>query len=402
MMALNRYRLKHLAAKGMRGAQRTSRLLAHTDQLLGVILLGNNLLNAGAATLSTIITVRLFGNDEVALSIATLLLTFLILVFSEVTPKVLGAAYSEQIAFPSSLILAPLLRLAYPIVWFVNLFVKALLWIFRLKPPSAESGHTLSMEELRTLVLEASYIPKKHQSILLNLFELEEITVDDVMVPRSKLEAVDIESPIEVLRSQIATSYHTRLPVYRDQFDNILGTIHVRRVLHQARNGELTKEAILDILREPYYVPVGTPIFTQLQHFQENQERLGLVVDEYGELQGLITLESILEEIVGEFTSFSPTHGGIYTPQPDGSWLVPGSSLLRDLNRKLGLDLPLDGPKTLNGLILEHLEDIPESGTSLKIAGHPIEIVQTLDRVVRVAKISGAAKPSEALTAPSS
>ncbi|MHB1291928.1 MAG: HlyC/CorC family transporter [Sulfuricella sp.] len=385
MMALNRYRLKHMAKRGHRGAKLTMQLLEKTDKLLGVILLGNNLLNAAAAALVTVITVRLMGESEFALTIGTLSVTFLILVFSEITPKVLAAAYPERIAIPASYILAPLLRLFYPVVWFVNLFVRALLWLLRLKPITADTR--LNMEELRTLVLEAGhYIPPKHQSIFLNLFELENVSVDDVMIPRNQIEAIDLDAPEEMIREQLATSHHTRLPVYRDRLDNIVGVIHIRHVLHQVRNNEINAEMLQEIVREPYFIPAGTSLFSQLQHFQENRHHIGLVVDEYGELLGLVSLEDILEEIVGEFASRPTAHGGIY-PQDDGSWLVDGGCSLRDLNRKLKLKLPLDGPKTLNGLVLEHFEDIPEAGTSFKINGHTLEIVQTQDRIVKVVRI---------------
>lgn len=395
MMALNRYRLKHLAQSGHRGAKLTSQLLARTDKLLGVILLGNNLVNAAAATLVTIITVRLIGEGELALSIGTLTVTFAILVFSEITPKVMGAAYPERIALPLSFVLTPLLKLFYPVVWFVNLFVQALLWILRLKP-GTEAASSLSLEELRTLVLEAGhYIPQKHQSILVNLFELENITVDDVMTPRNQIEAIDIDAPAEEIRRHLSTSHHTRIPVYQGQLDNIIGLIHIRKVLHQTQTGELDADALRDIMREPYFIPAGTALFTQLQHFQENQRHMGMVVDEYGELLGLVSLEDILEEIVGEFTTHAPTQGGTYRRQDDGSWLVDGSSLLRDLNRKLGLQFPLDGPKTLNGLILEHLEDIPEAGISLKISNVALEIMQTQDRSVKGVRISPPAASAE-------
>lgn len=387
MMALNRYRLKHLANQGHPRARLTSQLLANTDKLLGVILLGNNLVNASAATLVTVITFRLFGNSELALAIATLLVTFAILVFSEITPKVVAAAHPERIAFPSSYVLTPLLKVFYPVVWFVNLFVRALLWVTRLRPVSTDT-HVLSLEELKTLVLEGGhFIPKKHQSILINLFDLETITVDDVMTPRNQIEAIDINLPIEEIRNQLATCYHTRLPLYQGKLDEVAGILHARKVMNQMQGSELTVESLQQIMREPYYVPAGTPLFTQLQHFQEAHRRIGLVVDEYGELLGLVTLEDIIEEIIGEFTTQSPGQAGAFVKQEDGSVLVEGGSLLRELNRKLGLSFPLDGPKTLNGLILEHFQDIPEAGTGVKIAGHPIEIMQTHDRVVKVVRI---------------
>ncbi len=388
MMALNRYRLRHLLQKGHRGAKLTSQLLTKPDKLLGVILLGSNLINAAAAALVTALSFRLFGANEYALTLATVSVTFAILVFSEVTPKVLGAAYPERVALPASYVLTPLLRLFYPVVWFVNLFVRALLWLLRLKPGDGGNDNKLGLEELRTVVLEAGhFMPRKHQSILLNLFELQNITVDDVMTPRNQIEAIDLAAPPEVISARISTSHHTRLPVYRDELDDIVGILHVRKVLHQAQGGQLNADTIGEILREPYFVPGGTPLFTQLQQFQENQRRVGLVVDEYGELMGLVTVEDILEEIVGEFTTHAPAQEGFYRKQEDGSWLVEGSTPLRELNRKLGLKFPLDGPKTLNGLILEHLEDIPESGTSLRIDHHTIEIVQTQDRVVKVVRV---------------
>ncbi len=387
MMALNRYRLKALVRLNNRGAKITAELLAQTDRLLGVILLGNNLVNAAAAALVTVITVRLFGENEIALAIGTLAVTFLILVFSEITPKVIGARYAENIALPVAFVLKPLLKALYPIVWFVNLFVQALLWAFRLRADIATETK-MTPEELRTLVLEAgNYIPKKHQSILLNLFDLESITVDDIMTPRSQIEAVDIDAEPEVLRQQIATAYHRRLPVYQGQPDNIIGTVLLRRLLSVSQNDEIRAEHLREIMREPYFAPSGTPLFTQLQQYQEHQDRLCFVVDEYGELMGLLTLEDIVEELIGEFATHSPLQSSRFHPQPDGSYLVEGGSLLRELNRKLGHRFPLDGPKTLNGLILEHLQDIPEPDTSLKIAGHTMEIVHTQGRVVKAVRL---------------
>ena len=387
MMALNRYRLKHLAKTGVRGAKLTAQLLAQTDKLLGVVLLGNNLVNAAAAALVTIITLRLFGQSELALTLSTVAVTFLLLVFSEITPKVIGAAYPERIAFPASYVLAPLLRIAYPVVWFVNLFVRGLLTLLRLKPQAAAQATALSLEELRTLVLEGGhFLPPKHQKILLNLFDLQSITVDDLMTPRSQIEAVDIDAPPEELKRQISTSNHTRMPVYRASLDNLIGVLHLRKVLNLGADG-ISAETLMQVMRPPYFIPVATPLLAQLQNFQEEEERLGLVVDEYGELMGLITLEDILEEIIGEFTTHSPLQAGGITRQDDGSVIAEGVTPLRELNRKLGTHFPLDGPKTLNGLILEHLEDIPEPGTTVKIADHPIEIVRTQDRAVRSARI---------------
>ncbi len=388
MMAINRYRLKHQAEKGHRGARLTLALLNQTDKLLGVILLGNNLVNTAAATLSTVLAIRLFGEGEVTLFIATSGLTFLILVFSEVTPKVIGASFPERIAYPASFVLTPLLRLAYPIVWFVNLFVQGLLKLLRIKPRQDDSSNMLGLEELRTVVLESSeLLPRTHRKIMLNLLDLERITVDDVMTPRNQIEAIDLNTEPEKLAQQSSTSHHTRLLVFDGSLDLVSGILHVRRVLHPLSSGELTVDTLKEVLQEPYYVPAGTPLFTQLRHFQENQKRLAIVVDEYGELQGLVTLEDLLEEMVGEFTTQAPSQMGWLRQMEDGSWMVEGSALVRHINRKLGLALPLEGPKTLNGLLLECLESIPEAGVSIKIGDIPIEIVQTQDRAVKVARI---------------
>jgi Mg2+/Co2+ transporter CorB len=388
MMAINRYRLRHAAESGVRGAMRAQALLDKTDKLLGVILLGNNLVNSASATLSAVLAIRLFGSGEVVLFTATLLLTFLILVFSEVTPKVVGAAFPERVAYPATLLLTPLLRLAYPVVWFVNLFVQGILRLLRIRPPEQGQGNSLGLEELRTIVLESSgRLPREHHRILMNLLELEDITVDDVMTPRNQIEAIDIEDDPERLRQQISTSHHTRLVVHAGSPDNLLGVLHVRRVLHALTGDELDPETLKENLEDPYFVPAGTPLFTQLRNFQSGRRRLALVVDEYGELQGLVTLEDLLEEMVGEFTTQAPSDTGYLRREKDGSWLVEGSVLLRHLNRKLGLSLPLDGPKTLNGLLLEQFEDIPEAGVSLKLGDVPVEIVQTQDRAVKMARI---------------
>jgi Mg2+/Co2+ transporter CorB len=387
MMALNRFRLRHLVQSRNRGARLASDLLAKTDKFLGVVLLGNNVINAASALLVGEIVRREIGDSELGLLIATAAAAFAILVFSEITPKVIGAAYPERIALPASYVLTPLLKLTQPFVWFVNLFVQALLWMMRLKPAAGTVEHTLSVDELRTLVLETGYLPKKHQSILVNLFDLQAVTVDDVMVPRNQIETVDLAAPLDEIAQQVGTSYHRRLLAYTGQPDEIAGLLRARHVLNLVQQGALSHERLKKFVREPYFVPSGTPLFTQLQSFQEHQDRIALVVDEYGELKGLVTLEDILEEIIGEFTTHSPLRTGGYYPQTDGSYLVEGGTLLRELNRKLGFGFPLDGPKTMNGLLLEHLQEIPEPSTSVKIAGHPIEIVQTQDRVVKAVRI---------------
>ena len=401
MMAVNRYRLRAMTRLGNRAAQQTAELLARTDRLLGVILLGNNLVNAAAATLVGVITIELFGQNELALGLGTLIITFLILVFSEITPKVIGATFPEKVALPLSYVLGPLLRLLYPVVWFVNLFSIALLRLLRVRQQTAGEPQRLSQEELRSLVLEHSHmIPKKHASILVNLFDLDRITVEDVMTPRAQIEAIDLDAPEEDIVRHISTSYHTRLPVYRGELGNVVGILHLRRALSVLREGELDKAALEELLADPYFVPAETPALTQLQYFQEARQRLALVVDEYGELQGLLTLEDIIEEIIGEFTTAAPVKASSYAWEDDGSALVEGASSLRDLNRKLGLALPLDGPKTLNGLLLEHLQDIPEAGVSVKINGVPMEIVQTQDRVVKTVRLfKPLPEPAEAAAA---
>ena len=387
MMSLNRYRLSHMVKQGRTSAVMTQALLAKTDRLLGVILLGNNLVNSASAVLTAIIAERLLGKDEYVLAVATGVVTFLILVFSEITPKVIGSRFPEKIALPASYVLTPLLKISYPVVWFVNLFVQLLLKLMRIKPMVEGHAH-LSMEEMRTLVLEGGqFIPKKHQSIMVNLFDLESMTVDDTMTPRALIEGVDLQDGIEDVRNTLATAHHTRLIVYDDDLSNVIGVVHVRKVLNASRKEPLSLETLKEICREPYFVPEGTGLLAQLTQFQENQRHMALVVDEYGEIQGLVTLQDILEEIVGEFTSQSPMNTGLYRKQDDGSVMVEGSCPLRVLNRKLGYHFPLDGPKTINGLLLEQLEDIPEPGVAVKIADVAIEIMQVHDKMVKVVRL---------------
>ncbi len=392
LMSLNRYRLRHLVKEGNRGARLASSLLAKTDKLLGVILLCNNFANAASATLVTIITVELFGEGEWVLMIGTLAVTFAILVFSEISPKVIAAAYPEKLGILCSYVLYPLLKLLYPAVWFVNLFVEGLLKLLRVNINFSESTQSLTMDELRSIVTDAGhFMPKKHRTILLNLFDLEKITVDDVMTAHTQVEVIDFDAPIDDILQRISNSHHTRLPAREGDHEEIIGIIHVRKVINQLRSyqqdAEISKEALRDIISDPYFIPSGTPLYTQIQQFQENQERIALVVDEYGEFKGLVTLEDILEEVIGDFTTQSPSRVGSYRKETDGSWLVDGSSALRDLNKKLNLNFPLDGPRTLNGLILEHFEDIPEPSTSFRINNHTIEIMQTQDRIVKSVKI---------------
>lgn len=388
MMAASRHRLNHLIRKGNKSAKLTSHLLGKVDKLLGSILLGNTLLNVAAAGVTNIIVLRLFGQNDWAILIGTLTVTFALLIFSEIMPKIIAASYPERIALPASYLLAPLITLFHPVVSVASAIVKGVLWVFRIKIQTDQSKQKVTLEELRGLVLDAEhFLPRKHQKMLLNLVDLERITVNDVMVPRNQIEGLNINADSTHLRQQIVTCHHTLLPVYADTPSNIIGILHIKRAPALLQEPELDVEHLRELLYEPYFIPSDTPLLKQLQQFQERHTRLGLVVDEYGELLGLVTLENILEEIVGEFTTQSPAQTGKFLRHADGSILLDGSSSLRELNRKLGLHLPLDGAKTLNGLILDHLEDIPENGTSVKIAGHPIEIIQMQDRIVKVARI---------------
>ena len=389
MMAINRYRLNHLVRKGNKSAKLTAKLLAQTDKLLGSILLGNTLLNVAAATLAEIIVLRLFGHDNsTALLVGSLTITFAILVFSEIMPKVIAASHAERVALPSSYALALIIKLFYPVVSIATAMVRGMLWLLHIKVQTDHSHHKMSLEELRSLVLDAeNFLPRKHQKMLLNLVDLERITVNDVMIPRNQIEALNVDAAPEELRQQIITCHHTLLPVYSEMPSNVIGILHIKRVLPLLLEEALDTTQLREILNDAYFIPSDTPLLKQLQQFQERQTRLGLVVDEYGELLGLVTLENILEEIVGDFTTQSPSQTGKFLRQDDGSLLLEGSSSLRELNRKLGLHLPLGEAKTLNGLILEHLENIPEAGTSLKIGNYPIEIIQTQDRAVKVARI---------------
>ncbi|MBV1774899.1 HlyC/CorC family transporter [Burkholderiaceae bacterium DAT-1] len=387
MMSLNRYKLNSHARSGNRMAMRTRKLIQQTDRLLGVLLLGNTLFNTLSATLSTLLSARLFAGNELALAIATLIVGFAILVVAEAAPKVIAAAHAQRFSYIASYPLSLILTITYPAVWFVNLFVQGILRAFRIKTSKEGEHLTLSREELRMLVLDAGgMMPQKNHSVLVNTFELDQFTVEDVMTPRNLIEAIDLSSPIETIRDQLTSCHHTRLPVYRDNTDTIIGILHVKRLLHHGIE-TLSHESFPDLLREPYFVPAGTPLFTQLQAFQESQRRLALVVDEYGDLIGLLTLEDILEQLVGEFTSTTPMHKQMAQAQSDGSTIIDGQINLRDLNRKLGTQFPLDGPKTLNGLILEYLESIPESATCIQAYGQRMEIMQTHDRQIRSVRL---------------
>jgi len=394
MMAANRYRLQHLAAQGHSGALRVTEMLKHTERLLGGILIGNTLVIAAASTISSLVAVRLLGQDKLAYAIGTLVISFLIIVFSEITPKVIGATHPERTALLLSYPLKVSLRALDPASWFVNLFVRPLLWVLRIETQQGGEAPKLSPEEIRTLVLESSiFMPKKHRAILLNLFDVGATTVQDVMLPRTRIESVCLENGMETVSRQLATSHHMRLPVFRNHEGDMAGVLHLRKILSALYAGSLDEQALLEVLDEPYYVPATTPVLAQIQYFQENKERLALVVDEYGELLGLVTLEDIIEEIIGKFTTTLPTAGPLLAWDDEGAATAEGAMPVRELNRALGLSLPTDGPKTLNGLIVEHLQDLPEGDVSIRVAGVPMEIVHAQGRTVKTVRIF---RPTEA------
>src|SRR6267378_198949 len=392
MMAINRYRLKHLVTQGQRSAVRVAELLKRTDRLLGGILIGNTLVIVAASSLSSFIAIRLFGEDKIVYAVGTLVISFLIIIFSEVTPKVIGATYPERTALLLSYPLKATLRLLVPAAWFVNLFVRPLLWLLRIPTDPNMDTPKLSAEEIRTLVLESSsFMPKKHLSILLNLFDVGAVTVQDIMVPRARIEAIKLDDDLETISHQLATSYHMRLPVFRDALGEVLGVLHLRKVLALLRTGELDKPALERLLVEPYFVPSTTPVLAQLQYFQENKERVALVVDEYGELMGLVTLE----EIIGKFTTSLPSAAPMLVWDEQGTATAEGAMPVRDINRALGLNLPTDGPKTLNGLIVEYLQDIPEADVAVKIGSVRMEIVHAQGRTVKTVRIFRPVEPVE-------
>ena len=395
MMALNRLRLRHLVREGNRAARLAQSLLDRTDRLLGVILLGNNLVNNILATLVTALAIFYFGQSEWVLAVAAGTLTFAILVFAEITPKVIGATYPERIALPASFVLTPLLRLAAPFVWFVNLFVRAILKALRISSRDGSTAAQLSPQELRTIVLEAGkFIPTKHRSILLNLFDLEALTVDDIMIPRARVEGLDISQPPHEIAQQLMTGYHNKLPVFDGDIARIVGLLHVRKLLPLLGEQSLTADLVAERIVPAYFVPTGTPLLQQLQMFQDNRQRVGLVVDEYGDVLGLVTLEDIIEEIVGEFTTQAP---GIGTSSlqwtAEGQVVVDGGASLRELNRRLGLDFPTEGPRTLNGLLLELLQEIPDAACCVRLPHCVVEIVQTDGQAVRSARLFRTSRP---------
>ncbi|MCC5826601.1 HlyC/CorC family transporter [Alkalimonas sp.] len=386
MMSVNPYRLKHLANEKNKGALRVSQLLKRPDRLIGLILIGNNLVNIAASAIATVIGLRLFG--DIGIAIATFGLTLVILVFAEVTPKTLAALHPERVAFPSSVILKPLLKVLYPMVWLVNQVTNTFLKLFGI---SAEQhkGNSLSAEELRTVVHEAgALIPEQHQSMLVGVLDLEHATVEDIMIPRNEISGLDVNDDWKQLVRQLANSPHSRLLLYRDTIDDALGFLNTRDLVRPLLKKQLTKATLLRAVRDIYYIPEGTQLSTQLLKFQASKERIGLVVDEYGDIQGLVTLEDILEEVVGDFTTdiIDDNHEEIIA-QPDGTVLVEGGINLRDLNRELQLNFPTNGPKTLNGLVLEYLEEIPQGSLSLRLAGYKMEIVEVQDNMIKTIRL---------------
>ena len=388
LMMLNRYRARHLAAHGHGGATRALALLERPDRLIGLILIGNNFVNNLLASIAAVVAVELGGVDGGAVAIGASIITIVVLIFGEVAPKTLAALHPEALAYPAAYLYRPLLKVAYPLVWAINGVAKGVLRLLRVKV--AERGaDALTREELRTAVLEAgTFIPTRHQKMLVNLLDLEKATVEDIMIPRSEVDGIDFEEPVEDILTFLRRTQYTRIPVWEGSIDSVIGVLHVRDFMQaQMDEAEITKEILRGLLREPYFVPEGTRLTALLINLQRARQTVALVVDEYGDVLGLATFADLLEEVVGEFTtdpldSISDVH-----PQPDGSYLVDGAASVRDLVRTLGWQLPTGGPKTLNGLILEQLEAIPETGTSLLIAGYPVEILQVQDNAVRVAKI---------------
>jgi len=388
LMTLNRYRLRHRVKAGDKAAQRTSKLLERPDRLIGIILLGNNFINVLASSLATIIAIHFLG--EAGIAVSTIALTLVLLVFGEVAPKTLAALHPERIAFPASAVLGPLLKIFYPLVWLTNTIANSLLRLFRVAIETSAQHHTLSAEELRTVVLEAGVmIPKRHQTMLLSILELEEITVEDIMIPRNEVAGLDLEDDWEAIITHLTQSPYGRLVAYRDTIDQAVGFLHLRRVLNlMAQKPDFNRADLEGLIREPYFIPEGASLTRQLVNFQQLRRRVGLVVDEYGDVMGLVTLEDILEEIVGEFTTDPAAVGNRnLVPRADGGYVVSGRTSIRSLNRMLDWKLPTDGPRTLNGLIMEHLEAIPEPGARLILARHPTEIVEITGNRVKTAVI---------------
>lgn len=384
-MTINRYRLRHLADAGHPGAKLALKLLQKPDRLIGLILLGNNFVNILASSLATILALRLGG--EGAIAIAAGLLTLVILIFSEVAPKTLAALHPEKLAFPAAWVYTPLLKIMYPLVWMVNLIANNLLRMLKVYPDTG-TGDNLSRDELRTVVAEAgALIPHRHQKMMLNVLDLEKATVEDIMIPRHEIDGIDLEEDWDDLLEDLQQMPYTQALVYRGNMDHIVGFVHARRLMNAQMSDQLDRASLDEVITTPYFVPEGTPLNTQLRNFQKNHQRVGVIVDEYGDVLGLVTLSDVLEEIVGQFTSDPTDSIADVIPQEDGSFLVDGGANVRELVRTFGWELPTNGPKTFNGLILEQLETIPEADASLLIAGYPVEIMHIQENAVKTACI---------------
>ncbi|HED13770.1 MAG TPA: HlyC/CorC family transporter [Gammaproteobacteria bacterium] len=385
MMALNRYRLSHLASEGHHGARLARALLERPDRLLSTILLGNNFANIAAASVATVIALRLYG--ETAIAVASLLLTLLVLIVAEIAPKTLAALHPEFIAYPAAYVLTILQKIFLPIVHLINMMGNGLLRIFGVSLQRRQFD--LSTEELRTVLkTSATQLPQSRREMLLSILDLEHITVDDIMVPRQQIEAIDLDDDFDEVIEQLVTAHHSRLPLYQESMDRIVGILHLRQILYLMQREDFCKQHLLEVASPPYFIPEGTPLSKQLVEMQKYRRTTGLVVNEYGDLQGLVGLEEILEEIVGEFTRSVPGMDEEIEREADGSLVVDGRIHVRELNRKYALHLPTDGPKTVNGLILEAFEAIPDPGTTLLIADYPLEVVQTRGTSVTVVRIN--------------
>jgi Mg2+/Co2+ transporter CorB len=385
MLSLNKYRLKHLRKQGHQGARKASELLSRTDQLISVILIGNNFVNILASSIATVIAIRLWGDAGIA--IATALLTLVILIFAEITPKTYAAYHPEKIAFAAAHILTPLLKILYPAVWAINLITSRLLKLLGIDTTKQNESY-ISREELKTLVAEAKgMIPRTHQDMLISILDLEKVTVNDIMVPKSEIVGLNIDDAFDDLIDQVKRSQHTRLPVYKGNINNIIGVLHLRNITRVISTQEPNKASLLQVCREPYFIPESTPLNQQLLQFQKAKRRIGIVVDEYGDVLGLATMEDILEEIVGEFTTdYSTSSGSDIIAQDDGSYLIDGSTTIRSINKTLKWSLPINGPKTLNGLIIEELEFIPDLPLSLEIKGYKLEVRQVKENIIKTVR----------------
>lgn len=387
MMSLNRYRLKHLANTGHKGAKRVEKLLSRPDRLIGLILIGNNLVNILASAIATILGMRIYG--DIGVAIATGTLTLVILVFSEVTPKTIASLFPERVSYASSILLMILMKVMSPLVILVNFITNGFIRILGVTTSHDATDH-LSSEELRTVVNEAGgLIPQRHQDMLVSILDLEHVTVNDLMVPRNEITGIDINDDWKSIVRQLTHSPHGRVVLYRDQIDEVVGMLRLREAYRlMLEKNEFNKETLLRAADEIYFIPESTPLNIQLLKFQRNKQRIGLIVDEYGDINGLVTLEDILEEIVGEFTtSMTPSLSEEITPQSDGSFLIEGSANIRDINKGLQWALPTNGPRTLNGLILEYLEDIPESHLSVQVASHPMEILELKENRIKLVRV---------------